>query len=553
MVPQLVVLALEFHRTPLRFGHLTDPALQLPDSFTNWLSEAGNALAPANIQQTADTLGAPPAALREAFLFFLRQTLLLPQADHYRVLGLPRGCTAEAVKHHHSLLVRLFHPDRMPDDEERSIALTARINAAYQTLREPQARKRYDSGLGRPPFKARSHPDTAAFFQPRDPLSGFGTSARRWQAVPVRARSGLLWTLVAVCVIVLLMLAFREPRQPTLRVNPKIARSNAPGPSFLHGTQAESGLREQTPDRTADRLPLDVPVKVPVEKPDSPAATGAKFDAEMTAHEIEPAPEGLAIEPDSAAAPADIMAVASTVMTPAKSPPAAADSIIRQPPHTEPARSTQSGKSPSRGTIEVAEQHPSVARVPNTKAARREREVTDQPPSAHTATVARPRKEPLDSRKSQESGESASGEAEKVEQTTVKRAESGASGRASSNAAIKVLVGRLERAYASGDLADLVGLFTANAIVNGGMGSAAVRQAYSDAVGDAGKRRLSVSNLRWHITDDQRIIAAGAVRLGTRSGVLSAWRYAGGSIDLELVPWMGDYKIARMVQRIPRQ
>ncbi len=72
----------------------------------------------------------------------------VPAADHYRVLGLSRRCSAESIKQHHGLLVRMFHPDRSPETDERRVSLTARINAAYQVLRDPEARRRYDRQLG---------------------------------------------------------------------------------------------------------------------------------------------------------------------------------------------------------------------------------------------------------------------------------------------------------------------------------------------------------------------------------------------------------------------
>jgi len=50
----------------------------LSAAFGQWLAAASRALAAGEIE----ALDMPPEALREAFLFFLRQTLLSPQADH---------------------------------------------------------------------------------------------------------------------------------------------------------------------------------------------------------------------------------------------------------------------------------------------------------------------------------------------------------------------------------------------------------------------------------------------------------------------------------------
>ena len=231
MAPQLLILALEFHRAPLRFRHLTDLRRPLPDAFGNWLTESSAALAPAHMEATAEALATSPEALREAYLFLLRQILLLPQADHYRVLGLARNCDLETVKQHHGLLVRLFHPDRLKEDAERGAALAARINHAHHVLRDPEARRLYDERL--PPFPGGDGPnsDPADFFRPQGALVPVGGRAGMPSALPSRTGPVLLWTLGFVVMMTLVYAVVREPRQPLLRVNPDLAGGTAPGPS----------------------------------------------------------------------------------------------------------------------------------------------------------------------------------------------------------------------------------------------------------------------------------------------------------------------------------
>jgi hypothetical protein len=558
MVPQLVVLALEFHRAPLRFGHLTDPALEIPDAFAAWLSESGNALAPANIQHTAESLTARPEELREAFLFFLRQTLLLPQADHYRVLGLPRGCSGEAIKRHHSLLVRLFHPDRMPGNEERSIALTARINAAYQTLRDPQARKRYDSELRRPPYRTRSQADKGDFFRPRDPIAGSGASARRLRALPVRARSGVLWTLAAVSSLALFWLAIREPGEPTLRVNPELAREMASGPSFLQGATEEAGSQAKAEDRPTDHASSALVAEARVAAPGAPTLNAADM-GEAVPREVAPSaeegPQALLPHSGGDGSGAPPIPIAPPVSRAAKSMAASTAAIQPAPPQpvrTESSRvSPPAGKAPLDAADDAPEPNEAPAPPPKTQATRPEKKVPESAGPDFAPVAEGPHQEPLASAAAipaSDPSAHAPGASGKQTPTTQKEPKDRAS--ASRHPAAEAFVGRLERAYASGDLSGLVSLFTANAVVNGRVGSAAVRKAYTDSVPGGGKRRLSISNLRWRTSDDQRLVATGAVRLGTKSGFLSGWNYATGTIELELVPWMGDYKVARMTQRI---
>lgn len=242
MVPELLVLAVEFYRAPLRFGHLTDTTQPLPEAFGTWLLESGNAMAAGRMQATASTLGIPGKELRDAFSFFLRQTLLSPQADHYRVLGLSRNCPQDTIKRHHQLLVRTFHPDRNPGQAERGIALTARINAAYQTLRDPTSRRRYDLGLPPQEEGVRSKTHGPGFFRPLGPMSRYSSRARLLTRVRMHPHPLILWVLACMIVAGLLLAALHEPQQPLLQISPQLTDRNNPGPSYLHQGDDNAGI-----------------------------------------------------------------------------------------------------------------------------------------------------------------------------------------------------------------------------------------------------------------------------------------------------------------------
>jgi molecular chaperone HscB len=74
---------------------------------------------------------------------------LPPGADHFAVLGVPRGLAldrADLERRYHEASRRV-HPDRHQTaglrEQELSLAASAALNRAYRTLREPVARGRY--------------------------------------------------------------------------------------------------------------------------------------------------------------------------------------------------------------------------------------------------------------------------------------------------------------------------------------------------------------------------------------------------------------------------
>jgi len=119
--------------------------------------------------------------------------------------------------------------------------------------------------------------------------------------------------------------------------------------------------------------------------------------------------------------------------------------------------------------------------------------------------------------------------------------------------AVSALVGRLEGSVGRGDLAGVVGLFTANAVVNSGAGTAAIRSEYSELFSLAGQRRMTIWGLTWRKTENRRLSARGAIRIRTRSDPGAAWSTATGMVELEIVPWMGDYKISKMISHLSRE
>ena len=76
----------------------------------------------------------------------LRRMLHMPDASHYRVLGLDPGATPAQITEHYQLLYKLFWFDETIDPQRKS---RLRISEAYTVLKEPESRYRYDEDLAR--------------------------------------------------------------------------------------------------------------------------------------------------------------------------------------------------------------------------------------------------------------------------------------------------------------------------------------------------------------------------------------------------------------------
>nr|MBP9952435.1 J domain-containing protein [Cypionkella sp.] len=65
--------------------------------------------------------------------------------DPYEALGLTKAATADDIKKAYRKLVRESHPDLHPDDAGAEARFKA-ISAAYDLLKDPETRARFDAG-----------------------------------------------------------------------------------------------------------------------------------------------------------------------------------------------------------------------------------------------------------------------------------------------------------------------------------------------------------------------------------------------------------------------
>src|SRR5213595_1313645 len=71
------------------------------------------------------------------------------EVDFYIVLGLDRAASPDEIKRAYKRLARRFHPDINPGDR-MAAAQFRKISEAYETLSDPDRRRRYDATGGSP-------------------------------------------------------------------------------------------------------------------------------------------------------------------------------------------------------------------------------------------------------------------------------------------------------------------------------------------------------------------------------------------------------------------
>jgi len=122
-------LAIDVFRAPsLRLAARAKPVPE--DTRELLLLAAGQ---PARLADAAARTGLERGELLEASRFFVREVLLHPDADDYRMLGLRHGADLDSIKTHHRILQAWLHPDRAGTQAERVLA--SRVNAAWNRLR----------------------------------------------------------------------------------------------------------------------------------------------------------------------------------------------------------------------------------------------------------------------------------------------------------------------------------------------------------------------------------------------------------------------------------
>jgi len=122
------------------------PQARLPDGMLMLLKlAAGEEQA---LGQARESTGERREAIHEAAVFYVQQVMFATGSNSYRVLGVDSDATDERIREHFRWLARWLHPDRNTDGWD--VVYAERVNTAWQDLRSPERRLRYDQSLATP-------------------------------------------------------------------------------------------------------------------------------------------------------------------------------------------------------------------------------------------------------------------------------------------------------------------------------------------------------------------------------------------------------------------
>jgi curved DNA-binding protein CbpA len=176
------------------------------------------------------------------------------RGDPYRVLEVGHAASDAQIKRHWRDLAREHHPDRAAGDGEEAARLTARmarINAAYDVLRDPPRRRAFDqSPAGRRARTARAARSAAGQPFGADYAPGATERAGPPPPPPTRPVTARYDTSAAL-----------RPRNTRVGTRPPMMRGNEP--RMRREAAVEAELRASTPTGPVERRRAKRPERMP--------------------------------------------------------------------------------------------------------------------------------------------------------------------------------------------------------------------------------------------------------------------------------------------------
>jgi len=168
------------------------PATRPPGARSETRREEAGPAGPAGASGSADGTPPPAIAIEERRLELLEAYRSMAKASHFEFLGIDRSAREADVKDAYMRLARRYHPDAardpaMADLQKELSAVFVRLSEAYDVLRDPEKRGRYESRLGPRKASERIKPPSVspvAQAPAAEPPKAAGTPAPRTVSVP---------------------------------------------------------------------------------------------------------------------------------------------------------------------------------------------------------------------------------------------------------------------------------------------------------------------------------------------------------------------------------
>lgn len=421
------------------------------------------------------------ADLHVAASLLLHNLCLFDGADSYRTLGVRADADSSRIKQHFRWLVRWLHPDRNPDNLHG--AFTDRVNRAWNSVRTPERRARYDlerqqgQVVGTASVKA---VDTSVLLRewaersPAPLLSGH--AVRRLPQLIAIAAGAIAIGALGLAAWLASLDADPLPHEAPV-YSGRIAMAEVAPPAPLRAT---SNAEAAAPSATARPVPLAMPV-LPA-TPDTPVETGKKTPATIAAAVAPSPPAVLPPSPATAAAaaPQTLLPQRAAAKSTATASPGAAAAIPPPPARAAPPR-------------------PAIVLLPQADPA-------SAAPPRHAAAVA--------------------------------------PASAISPSELHTFVERFQRLYSGDDIDGFLALFSAQAQGNNGSPADLIRD-YRRLFAQRPLRRLQLSQLHWDI-DGSRAAGNGNYEAWVGPGAGRPESRTHGLILLQLVRGDDGMRITRL-------
>jgi len=155
MIPDLLLVAVDFYKDPRQFPHLREGTGPLPPGITELLDGASALLAEGRREDVSASLGVSPEELEAALRFFVKEVMLRAGDHPARILGVPADADLALIKKHYRHLMSLFHPDKDTAGEGWDALYAPKITEAYSMLRKQAGR----AGEPQAPAQSTAEPD----------------------------------------------------------------------------------------------------------------------------------------------------------------------------------------------------------------------------------------------------------------------------------------------------------------------------------------------------------------------------------------------------------